>query len=97
MTAPDPTRPGPDRDRALAEAERFLRDRVREMAWHDDSTNDAVETVLAEYDRRGEVVAAASALVEHWQAAPKWRGADYAARNFELLDALAAAVGRREP
>lgn len=49
---PDPTAV-PSEGGALAEAERFLRDRIEEMARHDDATNDAIAVVLAECDRRG--------------------------------------------
>lgn len=40
--------------------------------------------------------AAARALVEHWRAAPDWRGGDYTARTTELCDDLAAAYTETE-
>lgn len=92
----------PDRARELAEAERFLRDRIEQMAWHDDTTNDALKVLLAEYDRRGaelaasrRIVEAATALVEHWDSG--CFEAEYDDIRERLEDALAAAVRSDQP
>lgn len=86
----------PDRARELAEAERFLRDRIEQMAWHDDTTNDALKVLLAEYDRRGAELAASRRIVEAATALVKRfgpsGGAEFTATSRLLLDALASAL-----
>jgi hypothetical protein len=93
---PAMTEPSPDE---LAEAERHLRVHLERAQGAEAFFLEPVRIVMAEYDRLKAVEQAATALVDHWDNARSVQptGTDYTGRNFQLLNALAAAVRGETP